>query len=402
MKVTFINYALETFTPTQSGALATIIRECCLAARRQGIEPTVLTGHCTAEPYKDVRTVFVDPPRSPRSRVDHFLLRAERKLCGYHHLDHRGYISRVCRAVREHRLDQGTLILQNDPELTVILRREFPRTRIIHWFQNQQGAKERFRRQFSGTVDAVAAVSAFTARWVEGYYGLARGVVNVAMNGVEPKEFCPADVLLEGRLVIGFVGRTGIEKAPDLLLKAALKIANERTDFAIQILGSNHWDRFEMDDYQRELCALVEQLEQRGIEVRRPGFIGRYQLPDELRRCSIHVVPSRWEEPCALAILEGLATGVPVVASRTGGTPELIGEAGLLFERDSADSLADCLKLLLSNSALRSHYAIKSRERALQLTWDSTWASIYGLIEPVPSNSAVAGRTDHWRECAAG
>lgn len=381
MKFLFINYALETFTPTQSGALATIIRECSLAAMQQGFQPTVLTCRSTAQPYTDIPTLMVDPPRQPKTRFGVLTLRAERKLFSHRHMGHRGYIRRVIQAIGQAHLDGVPMILQNDPELACNLRSAFPNARIVHWFQNQHSSKERFRRSFGYRIDRVAAVSDFTARWIESHYNLPAGSVKTIHNGVNVSEFSPAQSVPSGKPIINFVGRTGIEKAPDTVLRAAIELSKERTDFAIQLLGSNHWDRFEMDGYQRQLVDLAGDLEKRGVEVRRPGFIDRFTLPSELRKASIHVVPSRWEEPCALTIFEGLATGIPVVASRTGGTPEIVLDAGLLFERDNVVQLTNHFRALVADPELRKTYGQKARYRAEQLSWKQTWMGLRSLIE---------------------
>jgi glycosyltransferase involved in cell wall biosynthesis len=180
--------------------------------------------------------------------------------------------------------------------------------------------------------------------------------------------------------VINFVGRTGREKAPDLLLKAAIELARRTRNFGLQIVGSNHWGRFEMDDYQRQLQALAAELEAAGIAVRLTGHVDRASLPAEIRKAHIHVVPSRWDEPCALAILEGMAGGLATVASATGGTPELIGDAGLLFERDSVNGLAEHLWRLVEDEGNRTRIARRCRERAKEFTWKRTWNRLKEIL----------------------
>lgn len=379
--IAFINYAYETFTPTTSGALATILHEVAIHAREDGYDPVVFSGGSSKDSYTDVKRVEVLAPRTPSSKLGIFLARAERKVLGYRHMGHRAYAAGVVRSVRNSGFSEGILFVLNDPELIVVLRRHFPRATLIHWFQNQHGAKDRFRRQFGSAVNKVAAVSGYTARWVEDHFNLPKNSVKTVHNGAKIHDFAPADPPPPGKPVINFVGRTGIEKAPDTVLKAALELSNERTDFALQLLGSNHWDRFEMDGYQRELSTLAQKLEERGIEVRRPGFIDRYSLPSELRKASIHVVPSRWEEPCALTLFEGLATGLPVVASRTGGTPEIVGDAGLLFEKDNVAELTNHFRTLISDPELRKAYGRKARARAENFSWKTTWTGLRSLIE---------------------
>jgi glycosyltransferase involved in cell wall biosynthesis len=196
--------------------------------------------------------------------------------------------------------------------------------------------------------------------------------------GVDSARFKPP-ARREGVPVIGFMGRTGIEKAPDVFLKAMLGLAERTTDFEVQLIGSNHWDRYEEDDYQRELNALTDAVETRGVRVVRPGHIDRVSLPTWLQHSWIHVVPSRWDEPFGLTTLEGMATGNAIVATRTGGTPEVAGDAGQLFERDDIDSLVELLQGLLTDAAARDDWSRRARKRSEQFTWLRTYQSIREL-----------------------
>jgi glycosyltransferase involved in cell wall biosynthesis len=373
MSPVFINHSVETFTPTESGAIATHIHECCRAAAQQDFEPLVISIRCQAAPYDDVRTLLLDPPRIPQNRLLVKLLRAERRLTGWRHLRQKAHAANVERVIREARLDRRPIILHNDPELVVFLRDRFPRSFLVHHFHNQIPASPRFRVRFRQSVNVVTAVSQFTGHWVEEAYHLPANTVQTIHNGVDIESFRPALSRNEEVPIINFLGRTGIEKAPDLLLKAAARLAEKTRAFQVQILGSNHWDKFERDDYQVELDELSGNLERAGVAVRRPGHIARADLPRTLREAHINVVPSRWDEPFALTILEGMACGLASVVSRTGGAPEVVGDAGLLFERDSVEGLADQLRRLLFDRDLRASYARKARERAEQFTWNKTW-----------------------------
>jgi glycosyltransferase involved in cell wall biosynthesis len=75
-----------------------------------------------------------------------------------------------------------------------------------------------------------------------------------------------------------------------------------------------------------------------------------------------------------------MACGLAVVGSRTGGTPEVIGDAGLLFDRDGLGELVSHLDHLLSDSSRRNQYANEARERAQAFSWDHTWRKIQSLI----------------------
>jgi glycosyltransferase involved in cell wall biosynthesis len=378
--LTFITSPGETFTPTRSGAIATIAWECWKEARKHGQNPVVVSRRCNAPAYEGVSTVLVDYPPAPSNRATLLWARLDRKVTGWTYLNQRVYALRLVRAVQRAELARNPMLVFNDPELAVLLRRRFPDAFIAHWFQNQLECKPGARRAFASSVNVACGVSDFTSGWVAQYYGFPAGSVPTLYNGVDPTRFRPAAAPAAGPPVINFVGRTGIEKAPDLLLRAALRVARRTKDFQVQLLGSNYWGRFELDDYQRSLQQYVTELEGLGITVRRPGHVVRADLPGELQKAHINVVPSRWDEPFGLVTLEGMACGLATVASCTGGTPEVVGDAGLLFGRDCEDELADHLMALVTDEGCRRQFAGKGRARAEQFSWEATWTRLCQLI----------------------
>lgn len=376
----FVNNSMETFTPTQSGAIATYIYECCRAAADSGVEPLVVSRDSPAAPFSWDRLILLHYPGTLFRPMSELRERALRKVFGIPRLGMVMWAWRVAAALRRGGCSNATLLLQNDPELAVGLRLLLPRATIVHLFQNQLEARPPWRRVFRSAVDAVAAVSNFTADWIAGYYGVPAGEVRTVYSGVDADTFRPpAD--RNGRPVIGFVGRTGIEKAPDLLLTAALQLSNHTTAFELQLVGSNHWDRFENDDYQKSLTSLAERLEAKGVPVTRPGHIRRSELPSWLGRSWVHVVPSRWDEPFGLTTLEGMAAGNAVVASASGGTPEVVGDGGLLFSRDDSADLADKLKRLLDSPAELQRWASRARDRAERFPWKKTYAALASMCQ---------------------
>ena len=87
-----------------------------------------------------------------------------------------------------------------------------------------------------------------------------------------------------------------------------------------------------------------------------------------LRAADVFVLTSRWEAR-ALVVQEAMAAGLPVVATRTGGLPGLIGEAGLLVPVGDSRAVADAVERLLGDEALRRRLSSEARSRA------TMWAS---------------------------
>ena len=371
MRFIQINNSDETYTQTASGAIATHIWEVCRAARGEGIETTVLTQSAEQPSLTGGALVCTEPVRLRASRAGRLLQRAERRLFGWREARHRRHASRVVRAIEASGWERRTFMLHNDPELAVVLRDRFPKARLFHHFHNPVHCRSRFSRRFRRAVDGTFAVSAYVADQVRETYGLKS--VSVVHNGVDLERFSPADRTEKKTVTLNFLGRTGIEKAPDLFLRAALRLARERLPLRIQLVGSNHWGRWESDPYQDELERLCQKLRATGAEVLQTGHLSRAEVPRALQAADVHVVPSRWEEPCALSLLEGMAAGLAIVASRTGGTAEVLGNAGRLFTKDSETELYANLRELALDRDQRLRLAKAARERAMEFTWRGVW-----------------------------
>lgn len=376
MSIVFIGSPHETFTPTRSGALATIMHGHCMMAKQEGIEPWVIARQCPAPSFDWKNLILLPGVEVPTSGPGWWMARLERKILGWSHPGQRQHSMQIAQAIAQNNLRDLPFVICNNVETAILLRRKFPQARIYHWFQNQLEVKDRARGQLAGVLDGAFAVSDFTNRWIVDYYQFPAEKVVTLYNCVDAKIFANTPREIREKPVLNFVGRTGREKAPDLLLKAALLLARHTKNFRIQIVGSNHWGRFEMDDYQKELKALSRQLEENGIEVTWTGHVGRERLPEVLRQADINVVPSRWDEPFGLVTLEGMSCGLATVASNTGGTPEVCGDAALLFERDNVRQLAAHLQKLMEDKALREDYARRGRQRAELFTWERAWRAM--------------------------
>jgi glycosyltransferase involved in cell wall biosynthesis len=113
------------------------------------------------------------------------------------------------------------------------------------------------------------------------------------------------------------------------------------------------------------------QLQELAVELGMAGqveFAGaRNDTPEMLRRMSVFVLPSV-NEGISNTILEAMATGLPVVAGRVGGNPELVQHdiTGLLYDPRESNALERALQSYLDDSGLRRAHGRAGRERAVQ------------------------------------
>lgn len=365
MQLVQVNNSFETFTSSASGAIATHIWE---VSRRAKLRSLVMSRSSSAATLEGIEVEHLPPSPERVPGWREWRGRLIRRFTGWREAEQRSHARNVARALRRRGLTRSCLLLHNDPEMAVYLRAECPEARIVHHFHNPVIVKDVFRRRFSASVNAVTAVSEYVADEVRNLYGMKS--VKVVYNGVDLERFKPAPRKNAQRITFNFLGRTGIEKAPDVLLRAAVKLALEGFPLRVQLIGSNHWGRWEADAYQAQLANLCEEVVRAGGEVCATGHLSREQVPVQLRNADVHVLPSRWEEPCALSLLEGMSSGLPVVATRTGGTPEILGQDGLLFSKDSVVELCSHLRKLLADEPFRLSLGARARRRAQSFTWE--------------------------------
>jgi spore coat protein SA len=87
------------------------------------------------------------------------------------------------------------------------------------------------------------------------------------------------------------------------------------------------------------------------------------ELVKLFQQADVFCLPSVWDDPFPLAPLEAMATGLPVVASRSGGIPEaLFDGGGVLVERGSVESLTAALRALAEDPELRRELALQARQ----------------------------------------
>ncbi len=132
---------------------------------------------------------------------------------------------------------------------------------------------------------------------------------------------------------------------------------------------------------KKDVCLLIigdgplrswiqKRAEKAGQKVIITGYVMHEKVRMYLQASDILIVPSI-EEGLGLSCLEGLAAGVPVVAFKTGGIPEIIRDMnnGVLVEVNSIRGMAEKITLLIESSELRSKIVSQGYETAKQYSW---------------------------------
>jgi glycosyltransferase involved in cell wall biosynthesis len=187
--------------------------------------------------------------------------------------------------------------------------------------------------------------------------GLAAGIGRpeqyvVVPNGIDIDRFALPRRPVPGRVLM--VGRIAAPKRHDIAVDAIMRVRRRHPNAELHLVGDGPG--------RQELERRISDLGAQGA-VRLLG--SRTDVPALLAQADCVLLVSDYEG-APLSILEGMAAGVPVVASRVAGIPELVvdGESGLLVDRGSADALAVVLDRLLDDPARGAAIGEAGRARA--------------------------------------
>jgi glycosyltransferase involved in cell wall biosynthesis len=161
--------------------------------------------------------------------------------------------------------------------------------------------------------------------------------------------------------VVGTVGQLTPRKGQLELIEAFARVAAEVPDSLLLVVGEPLFNRDE--EYAKQLESAASRLH----IADRVRFLGsRDDIPRLMQALDVLVVNSQ-QEPFALTVLEGLASGTAVLATAVGGTPEMIthGVNGLLVEKAKCDELAEAMLTLLRDEKLRDRLGRNGRREAI-------------------------------------
>lgn len=234
-----------------------------------------------------------------------------------------------------------------------LIRRAIARGAIVQ--TGSEFIADEIRDEFTVEADRVVAIpwgiGAVTGGDAASGAGLAGGARYVlALGRVEPRKNLP-----------GLVRAFGVVAAAD-------------PEVRLVIAGPDGWDQGGFDDaLGASPCR---------DRIVRKGYVTAAQRRDLLAGATVFAYPSRYEG-FGLPPLEAMAAGIPVVATRAGSLPEILGTGALLVDPLDDDELASALRGLLDDPAARTALVARGRDQVARYDWSTTAARFASLYRSV-------------------
>jgi Glycosyltransferase len=297
------------------------------------------------------------------------------------------YWNKVIAGLRSYRPE--LIQVENRPKMVLRMRREFPRANIwLNLHSNTFLIKPYLRDNQTllasvRAADRIIVNSCFLKDFVVRKAPQAAGKIGVVYPGVDPSRFFwpngAAERELRGwrdRRVVLYVGRLIPLKGVHHLLAALPELIKRVPNVLVVIVGSPFYGSARTTEYSRKLRRMAKPY---SPHVHFHHYVPYGEVPLWYSMADVSVVPSTRREAFGLVNVEAMAAGLPVVATRIGGIPEIVqdGTTGFLIDAKNAPAeLADRLALLLNHEEIRLELGRRGQERVRQqFTWEHSAAS---------------------------
>ncbi len=239
-------------------------------------------------------------------------------------------------------------------------------------------AQIRSLRRFDATI-AISTTAADTARALYG------GNYHIIPCGVDTSHFHPdlpaLPELQNGTVNLLYVGRLERRKGVSHLLQAWARVEPQYAHARLVIGGDGP-----------ERRALEQQVRQLGLQhVQFRGYVSASDLPRLLASAHIFCAPATYAASFGIVLIEAMAAGLPISCSDRGPMPEVLGDAGLYFDPERPEEIAEALQRLAEHDGLRARLAREAYARATRYSWEGCAAATFSFIAECATKDKTAG-----------
>lgn len=178
-----------------------------------------------------------------------------------------------------------------------------------------------------------------------------------------------------------FLGRIIPEKGIEQLIDAML-LLQAHEDIRLVVVGGSFYANSTPTPFEQRLREKAEPIKERILFT---NYIAHEKLYEHLQQADVAVLPSLWEEPFGLTCVEAMASGLPLITTRSGGIPEICDGIATIVDRNHlAENLATAILDLYQHPEKRQEMSLAGLERAKQFDKDVFSMRFFQAIESIP------------------
>lgn len=335
------------------------------------------------------RYIYIDTT-SIKARIGRNIYKIFHSSGDYYNYFIEYYFEKVYSNLRKKNYDY--IILENGAGLAYKLTLRGYKNLILHMHNDIRPSKAKYHQIIFKNISKILTVSDYIKERVSSLLPTDR--IKTVYNGIDLKRFTPKEVATINRQQLGFEdddfimvfsGRINKEKGISELIEAMLQFEHY-PKIKLMILGGSFFNNVKNDDtFTISLKNKAKAIERK---IAFTGFIPYHQVPDYLQLANIAVLPSMWEEPFGLTIVETMAVGLPLITTRSGGIPEICEGVATIVERDNiVNNLATAILDLYQHPEKRKQMAAASIERAKLFDKEAYAKNFFNAIDGIQTKA---------------
>lgn len=334
------------------------------------------------------------------SDVNHYIFfnmtnlkaKIERRLYKYFHSNEyynyfiEYYFEQVYKELKKRHYDY--IVLENCPGYTYKLFQRGYRNVILHLNNDLLNSQSRYHDVIFNGLTKILTCSNYVKDRVSTISPCSK--IQTLYNAIDVSHFSTkhnssiireAIGLSEKDFVMVYSGRINKDKGVSELIEAML-LLEKTPHLKLMIIGGTFFGNTTSEDsFISSLKDKAKRLEDRIVFT---GFVPYENIPDYLHIADIAVLPSMWDEPFGLTIVEALAAGLPLITTRSGGIPEICEGVALIVDRnDIVNRLASAILNLYEHPEKRQQMVAAGLERAKLFDKDLYAEKFFAALERI-------------------
>lgn len=264
------------------------------------------------------------------------------------------YINEIIKDIKERGEGEkyDVILVENSPMHIIPLSKLFKDNLYLHMHNDFIKPKSKKSRAILKKCKKVIAVSDYIAHKIRSVADYNN--VETVINGIKTEAF---DKTYDNReelknkynirqndFVFMYTGRVTRDKGVLELLNAFKDMTEKYDDIKLLVVGSSFFNNGKKNKYIKSLEKIADSIKDKVVFT---GYIKHDELYKIYSIADVQVVPSKFEDPCPLSVIEGVVSGKPLIVSNCGGIPKLVNKNNAEFVENNAEFVKNLQKAMM-------------------------------------------------------
>ena len=303
----------------------------------------------------------------------------------YYHYSIEYFFHEACKHISKHQYD--VIIIENRPAFALKLREKTKAKLVLHQGNDFLNSKLCGYSEIYDNYSCIINASVFLTQRIH-FIAPNDSKCHTVLNGIDTQRFYKATAisrheigLTDDQFIIVFSGRLTPEKGIMELILAIKKVICT-INLKLLIIGASAYGK------DKQPTRFIQKLEEETEAIKDSfiytGYVDYTDIPSYLKTADIAVVPSMWDEPFGLTVVEAMAAGLPLITTRSGGIPEICEGVATIVERDNiVENLANAILDLYQHPEKREAMSKASLERSKLFDKETYAKNFFAAIENI-------------------